>query len=67
METENEILSIIIPIFNEEENIPILLDEIDSVSREKNLNIMEIIFVNDGSMDRSEKVLKKICKKLPIN
>ena len=63
METENEILSIIIPIFNEEENIPILLDEIDSVSREKNLNIMEIIFVNDGSMDRSEKVLKKICKK----
>ena len=63
MNTDNQILSIVIPILNEEDNIPILLDEIETVIRENNLNISEIIIVNDGSIDNSEQVLGRIAQK----
>lgn len=52
-------LSLIIPVFNEEENLPLLYQEIKEV-----LNSFpgraEIIFVDDGSTDNSFSVLKKI-------
>lgn len=55
-------LSVIIPLFNEEKNIePLYLGLKRSLS---NINgDFEIIFVNDGSTDRSEKILKAICQK----
>jgi len=51
------IFSIIIPIYNESENISDLIFEI-----EKNLNFLnyEIIIVNDCSNDKTDKILKKI-------
>ena len=50
-------LSIIIPIFNEANNIEKLNDKI-----KKNLSSInfEIIFVDDNSLDNSKKVLKKL-------
>ena len=50
-------LSIIIPIFNEANNIEKLTDKI-----KKNLSSInfEIIFVDDNSLDNSKKVLKKL-------
>ncbi len=55
-------LSIVIPIFNEEENINILYTSIMEMLNKNNL-IAEIIFVNDGSSDNSLKELEKISVK----
>ena len=55
--------SIILPIFNEKKNIPILLKRIISVQKKiKNVNL-EIIFVDDSSTDGSTKILKELKKK----
>jgi len=52
-------LSIIIPLFNEEESIPELIPWIESVLRTNNLN-GEIILVDDGSTDHSWEVIKEM-------
>lgn len=52
-------LSIVIPIYNEEDNIPILLQSIEESLRDTNLEY-EIICVDDGSQDCSLKVLKRL-------
>jgi dolichol-phosphate mannosyltransferase len=49
-------LSIIIPIYNEEENIPSLLDRVFDVARK--LATFEVIAVDDGSHDRSFEILR---------
>jgi len=60
-------LSIIIPIYNERENIEILYQEIIRVIKklieDKIINNYEIIFVNDGSRDNSKKILETLNKK----
>ena len=50
-------LSILIPIYNEEESLQALFDEL-KFSFENNQSI-EIIFINDGSSDMSQKVIEK--------
>ena len=52
--------SIVIPIFNEAENIEVLFSEI--IISLKNIKDYEIIFVDDNSTDNSYKYLKKIEK-----
>lgn len=54
-------LSLIIPVFNEEENIPHLVDALQHTIEPLNLSY-ELIFVDDGSKDNSLKVLKKYSK-----
>lgn len=50
-------LSIIVPCFNEEESIPYFYDEVKKVT--KNMDIkMELIFVDDGSKDKTLEVIK---------
>lgn len=56
------LLSIVIPLLNEEENIPLLYEELREVfsnRREK----YEIIFIDDGSNDKSLQILKDIQEK----
>ena len=55
-----EELSIIIPIYKEEKNIDKLWFKIKN---NINLKKFEVIYVDDNSKDRSEKILKKISKK----
>jgi glycosyltransferase involved in cell wall biosynthesis len=55
-------LSIVIPVYNEEENIPKLYEELKAVL-EKLPYDYEIIFVDDGSTDRSYEILKEISQK----
>lgn len=58
-------ISVVIPIYNEEENIPILykkLKDVLSKLQEKDGKSYEIIFVNDGSKDRSWDIIKDIAK-----
>ena len=58
-----KILSIIVPCYNEELALPFFYQEIDKVSKElKELNF-ELIFVNDGSKDKTLEVLKEYHQK----
>ena len=50
-------LSILIPVFNEEESLQLLFDELKR-DFENNQSI-EVIFINDGSSDGSQKLIEK--------
>ncbi len=54
-------LSLVIPIYNEEENIPLLYAEIKEVLDSTNYTY-ELICVDDGSSDRSVAVLEQLSK-----
>ncbi len=51
-------LSIILPIYNEEETIPELYQRLSNVL--SNLGSYEVIFVNDGSGDRSVEMIAEL-------
>jgi len=52
-ENTNKLITVIIPIFNEYEGIPFLVESLNEFFRQNsNLNA-EVIFVNDGSRDNS--------------
>ena len=53
-------ISVIIPSFNEEENIKELYERIVKVLGEININDYEIIFIENGSSDNSLNILKNI-------
>jgi len=57
-------VSIVIPIFNEEESIPQLVQEVLMTMRSTK-NSFEIVLVNDGSKDRSAEVLEDLSKHIP--
>ena len=57
-------ISIVIPIFNEEESIGQLVSEVLNAMKKSKENF-EIILVNDGSKDKSAEVLKSLCKDIP--
>jgi glycosyltransferase involved in cell wall biosynthesis len=54
------LISIVVPCFNEEENVPVLYDRICKQCASFSL---EIIFVDDGSDDATKQALDQICKK----
>ncbi len=55
-------LSVVIPVYNEEESLPELADWITMVCRREGLTF-EIIFVDDGSSDSSWKVIRELSNK----
>jgi dolichol-phosphate mannosyltransferase len=56
----NPHLSIVVPVYNEEQVIPELYQRLKSVAGKINLSY-EIIFINDGSKDQTLNNLKKVC------
>jgi glycosyltransferase involved in cell wall biosynthesis len=58
-------LSVFIPVFNEEEiienNLAVLMAYLTKLGMQ-----YEIIIVNNGSTDNSQRILKDICKKYPV-
>lgn len=58
---EEKYLSVFIPIFNEEDNIPKLYSELKSVLKDISFSY-EIIFIDDNSVDMSYKILRDIAK-----
>lgn len=52
-------ISFIIPVLNEEETIPIFYDRITSF-HELREHELELIFVNDGSRDKTEEILEEL-------
>ena len=58
-------ISLIIPCFNEEESLPLFYPEATSVLQKMNCDY-ELIFVNDGSRDRTLAILKELSEKDPL-
>lgn len=58
----NPLISIIIPVYNEESNLEWLHTQVVTQMHKSDLNY-ELIYVNDGSTDNSLELLKKITKK----
>jgi len=55
-------ISVIVPLYNEEESLPELSAWIERVMKQNNFTY-EIIFVNDGSRDNSWKTIKSLAEK----
>ncbi len=54
-------ISVVIPIYNEEKNIPLLFERLKA-SLQKTGQAFELIYINDGSKDQSILVLKKLAQ-----
>lgn len=52
-------ISVVIPLYNEEESLPELYAWIERVMKENNFSY-EVIFINDGSTDGSWKVISRL-------
>ena len=52
-------ISVVVPLYNEEESLPELVAWIDRVAHTNNLSY-EIIMVDDGSTDRSWEVVEEL-------
>ncbi|HET7344111.1 MAG TPA: glycosyltransferase family 2 protein [Methylomirabilota bacterium] len=50
-------LSVVIPVYNEEENLPLLWPELRGVLEPLRLDF-EVVFVDDGSRDRSAEIIR---------
>ena len=57
-------ISVVVPLYNEEESLPELTEWIERVMKENGFSY-EIIFVNDGSTDRSFDVIKRLASSNP--
>jgi dolichol-phosphate mannosyltransferase len=57
-------ISVVVPVFNEEENLPVLIPQIVEVLRPLE-KTYEMIFVDDGSSDRSRQLLKEMVSQYP--
>lgn len=53
-------ISVILPIFNEEETITALYERLEKVLSQ-NFQFYEVILVNDGSTDKSLSIIQQIC------
>ncbi len=62
MPKNSQELTILIPIFNEKENIPFLVSSLKNFIRKWKYRT-EVLMVNDGSTDGSRELLEKIVKK----
>jgi dolichol-phosphate mannosyltransferase len=61
-EPKSKMLSIIVPVYNEEKNVPLFYEKIQVVLNALNY-AWEIVFINDGSLDKSILELEKITER----
>ncbi len=50
-------LSIVIPCYNEKNNLPLIVDKFDKIIKRKDI---EVVLVNNGSTDGSDKIFEKL-------
>ena len=55
----NNLISIVVPVYNESDSIKLLINEIINVMKSHQL-LFELIIVNDGSVDRTSNVLENL-------
>lgn len=56
-------ISLIVPCYNEQESIPLFYEEVKRVSKEMKNVEFEMIFINDGSKDKTLEILRDLSKK----
>ncbi len=56
-------ISIIIPAYNEEESLPILYERLTKLMENLNNYDFEVLFVNDGSKDKTIEIIKELREK----
>jgi glycosyltransferase involved in cell wall biosynthesis len=61
---ENPEISVIVPVFNEEESLPILIPKLVEVLNLLNTSY-QMIFVDDGSSDGSRRILREMFSQYP--
>ena len=60
----NPILSVIIPVFNEEKNLPLLIEKFKELAKNRDI---EFLLVEDtGSTDNTREEVKKLAKEYPF-
>lgn len=57
-----DLITLIIPCYNEEESLPLLYPELVKVSQEMPEQAFEFLFVNDGSRDKTLVLLKELAQ-----
>lgn len=55
-----QLISIVVPAFNEETNLPILYQELQLIFSSAHDYVFEIIFINDGSTDQTWTIIKDL-------
>ena len=60
---KKELISLIIPCFNEEEAIPVFYDETNKITKKMKDLDFEFLFINDGSSDNTLEILRDLSKK----
>ena len=59
---KNPILSVIIPVFNEEKNLPLLVEKFKELAKDRDV---EFLLVEDtGSTDNTREEVKKLAKNI---
>ena len=57
-------ISVVIPAFNEQENIPAAAERLGSILAP--LSDYELIFVDDGSKDKTWEIIQKLHEAIPV-
>lgn len=60
---KKELISIIVPCYNEEENIELFYNELQKIIKEMKNISLELIYVNDGSKDKTLLEMRKLASK----
>ena len=58
-----DLISIVVPCYNEQEALPEFYKEINKVIQDMNNVSFEMIFIDDGSKDKTLSMLKSLCKR----
>ncbi|WP_461081247.1 glycosyltransferase family 2 protein [Spirosoma flavus] len=64
MRLESGMISLIVPAFNEEENLPVLVHRLMAVMQQ--YKSYEILIIDDGSSDQTRHVLRQLSKAYPV-
>ena len=57
----SELLTVVVPVYNEAENLPAIAPALIEFCRARN---WKIIFVNDGSIDNTKHILDQLCPEI---
>ena len=59
---EKPVFSVVVPMFNEEESLPVLYQRIVDVMDQTGEG-WELVLVDDGSVDRTAELIRELCAK----